>query len=85
MKLSDEDKQLLKVSVLNRIELLGLWERIHNPDSKLVEFDQFKNEAGFNHFVLSPKKWIESTNAIGLLSKSGRYGGSFAHVDNDGK
>ena len=45
MKLSDEDKQLLKVSVLNRIELLGLWERIHNPDFKLVEFDQFRNEA----------------------------------------
>ena len=65
----------------NTIELLGLWERIHNPDFKLVEFDQFRSEAGFNHFVLSPKKWIESTNAIGLLSKSGRYGGTFAHVD----
>ncbi len=65
----------------NTIELLGLWERIHNPDFKLVEFDQFKNEAGYNHFVLSPKKWIESTNAIGLISKSGRYGGTFAHVD----
>jgi len=65
----------------NTIELLGLWERIHNPAFKLVEFDQFKNEAGFNHFVLSPKKWIESTHAIGLLSKSGRTGGTFAHVD----
>ncbi len=65
----------------NTIELLGLWEKLHNPDFKLVEFDQFKNEAGYNHFVLSPQKWIETTNAIGLQSKSGRYGGTFAHVD----
>lgn len=64
----------------NTIELLGLWERIHNPDVKLVEFNQFGNEAGSNHFVLSPKKWIECTNAIGLLSKSGRYGDTLAHV-----
>ena len=65
----------------NTIELLGLWEKLNNPDFKLVEFDQFKNEAGFNHFVLSPRKWIESTQAIGLQSKSGRYGGTYAHVD----
>jgi len=65
----------------NAIELLGLWEKLYNPDFKLVEFDQFRNEAGFNYFVLSPKKWIETTNAIGLLSKSGRYGGTFAHKD----
>jgi hypothetical protein len=65
----------------NTIELLGLWEKLHNPEFKLVEFDQFKNEAGYNHFVLSPLKWISSTNAIGLQSKSGRYGGTFAHVD----
>ncbi|MCP4460880.1 MAG: KilA-N domain-containing protein [Cytophagales bacterium] len=65
----------------NTIELLGLWEKLHNPDFKLVEFDQFKNEAGYNHFVLSPRKWIETTNAIGLQSKSGRYGGTFAHAD----
>lgn len=63
------------------IELLGLWEKLYNPDFKLVEFDQFKNEAGANYFVLSPKKWIETTNAIGLISKSGRYGGTFAHKD----
>ena len=55
----------------NTIELLGLWEKLHNSNFKLVEFDQFKSEAGFNHFVLSPKKWIETTNAIGLNSKSG--------------
>lgn len=65
----------------NTIELLGLWEKLHNPDFKLVEFDQFKNEAGYNHFVLSPQKWIESTHAIGIQSKSGRYGGTFAHID----
>jgi len=65
----------------NTIELLGLWEKLYNPNFKLVEFDQFKDEAGFNHFVLSPKKWIETTNAIGLQSKSGRYGGTFAHKD----
>ena len=65
----------------NTIELLGLWEKLNNPDFKLVEFDQFKNEAGFNHFVLSPKKWIEATHATGLQSKSGRYGGTYAHVD----
>ncbi|MFP4265715.1 MAG: KilA-N domain-containing protein [Desulfonatronovibrionaceae bacterium] len=63
------------------IDLLGLWEKLNNPDFKLVEFDQFRFEAGENAFVLSPKKWIESTNAIGLISKSGRYGGTFAHKD----
>jgi hypothetical protein len=65
----------------NTIELLGLWEKLHNPDFKLVEFDGFKNEAGLNHFVLSPKLWIEKTNAIGLTSKSGRHGGTYAHKD----
>ncbi len=65
----------------NTIELLGLWEKLHNPDFKLVEFDQFRNEAGYNHFVLSPQKWIEKTNAIGIISKSGRYGGTYAHKD----
>jgi hypothetical protein len=65
----------------NTIELLGLWERIHNPEFKQVEFDLFLSEAGYNHFVLSPQKWIESTNAIGMTSKSGRNGGTFAHAD----
>jgi len=65
----------------NTIELLGLWEKLNNPGFKLVEFDQFRNEAGYNHFVLSPKKWIEITNAIGLKSKSGKYGGTYAHKD----
>ena len=65
----------------NTIELLGLWEKLNNADFKLVEFDQFRKEAGYNHFVLSPQKWINTTNAIGLQSKSGRYGGTFAHID----
>lgn len=63
------------------IEFLGLWEKLNNPDFKLVDFDQFRNEAGANYFVLSPQKWIESTKAIGMVSKSGRYGGSYAHTD----
>ncbi len=63
------------------IEFLGLWEKINNPGFKLVEFDQFRNQAGTNAFVLSPQKWIETTNAIGLFSKSGKYGGAFAHKD----
>ena len=65
----------------NTIELLGLWERLNNPNFKQVEFDLFRNEAGFNHFVLSPQKWIDNTNAIGLKSKAGRYGGTYAHID----
>ena len=56
------------------IDYLGAWEQLNNPDFKLVEFDQFKSEAGTNAFVLSPQKWIESTNAIGLLSNSGAKG-----------
>ena len=63
------------------IEFLGLWESLNNSDFKLVEFDQFKNESGSNSFVLSPKKWIDSTNAIGIISRAGRYGGTYAHRD----
>ncbi len=63
------------------IEFLGLWEKLNNPVFKLVEFDQFRTDAGSNHFVLSPKKWIDITGAIGITSKSGRYGGTFAHQD----
>lgn len=65
----------------NTIELLGFWETIYNPDFKPVEFDGFRKQAGLNSFVMTPKKWIESTNAIGITSKSGRYGGTFAHKD----
>jgi hypothetical protein len=64
------------------LNFIGLWEQMHNSNFKLVEFDQFRNEAGNNSFVLSPQKWIEKTGAIGMISKSGRYGGgTYAHKD----
>lgn len=63
------------------VEFLGLWEQLHNPNFKPIEFDRFRKEAGYNAFTLSPQKWIENTNAIGIVSKSGRYGGTFAHSD----
>ena len=65
----------------NTIELLGFWETIYNPNFKPVEFDGFRKQAGLNSFVMTPKRWIESTNAIGIVSKAGRYGGTFAHKD----
>ena len=65
----------------NTIELLGFWETIYNPDFKPLEFEGFRKQAGLNSFVLTPKKWIETTCAIGINSKSGRYGGTFAHKD----
>lgn len=63
------------------IEFLGLWEKLSNPDFKPLEFERFRSEAGSNYFVLSPQRWIESTHAIGIISKSGRYGGTYAHQD----
>ena len=63
------------------IEFLGLWEKLSNPDFKPLEFERFRSEAGSNYFVLSPQRWIEFTHAIGLVSKSGRYGGTYAHKD----
>jgi len=63
------------------IQFLGLWEQLHNSDFKPLEFEGFKNDAGLNVFSLSPKKWIKTTNAVGIVSKSGRYGGTFAHID----
>lgn len=63
------------------IEFLGLWEKLNNPNFKPIEFDRFRNEAGSNYFVLSPKRWIDDVSAIGITSKSGRYGGTFAHTD----
>ena len=63
------------------IEFLGLWESMNNINFKPIEFDRFKNKAGSNAFTLSPQKWIEKTNAIGIVCKSGRYGGTFAHSD----
>ncbi len=63
------------------IEFLGTWETMYNPDFNVVEFDHFKMEAGLPTFVLSPKQWAEKTGAIGIISKSGRYGGTYAHRD----
>lgn len=66
----------------NTIELLGFWEKMYNPNFNPIEFEGFKKQAGLNSFVLTPKQWIERTSAIGVVSKSGRYGGgTFAHKD----
>lgn len=65
----------------NTVEFLGIWEQLNNPDFKPLEFDRFMKEAGLNRFSLSPTKWVEATNAIGLYSKAGRGGGTFAHKD----
>ena len=65
----------------DNIQFLGLWESMHNLNFKHIEFDRFKMESGSNAFTLSPHKWIEKTSAIGIISKSGRYGGTFAHSD----
>ncbi len=63
------------------IEFIGLWEQLNNPSFNSIEFDGFKNEAGSNSFSLTPKRWVEATHAVGLVSKAGRYGGTFAHRD----
>ena len=65
----------------NTIEFFGIWEQLNNQDFKPVEFDGFKKQAGLNSFTLTPKQWIEKTGAIGLVSKFGRYGGTYAHKD----
>lgn len=79
----DEHKDVVKNWMRNKntIAFLGLWEKLNNHDFKGVEFDSFLQNAGFNAFVLPPQKWIEKTNAIGLISKSGNNGGTFAHKD----
>jgi hypothetical protein len=63
------------------IEFCGLWKQLNNPDFKSIEFDAFKNDSGSNSFALTPQKWIDATHAKGIISKSGRYGGTFAHRD----
>jgi hypothetical protein len=65
----------------NTVEYLGLWETLNNPGFKGVEFDTFRKESGLNSFNLTPRKWIEATNAIGIISKAGRNGGTYAHKD----
>ena len=63
------------------ISYLGVWENLHNPDFKSIEFDAIKNASGTNRFILTAKEWIERTGAIGIIAKSGRYGGTYAHKD----
>ena len=63
------------------IEFMGVWEQIHNPEFNITEFGYIKNQSGSNGFVLSAKQWIDQTNAIGLIAKTGRYGGTYAHKD----
>lgn len=80
---SDDPNAVIQNWIRNRstIEYLGLWETIFNPDFNAAEFETFRTSAGSNSFTMSPKKWIESTNAIGIESKAGRYGGTFANYD----
>ena len=66
---------------INTIDYIGLWEKIHNQDFNLVEFDQIKTEYGRNPFAMSPTQWIKRTNAIGIISKGGRYIGTYGHPD----
>ncbi len=63
------------------IEFMGLWEKMHNPDFNVTEFRNIRNESGSNGFILLSKNWINKTNAIGIVAKAGRYGGTFAHKD----
>jgi len=74
---------IIKNWIRNRgtIEFIGTWEQIHNPGFKVVEFDHFRMNAGLTSFVLSPGRWIEKTDAKGMVVKSGRYGGTYAHKD----
>ena len=80
---SKEANEIIRNWLRNRntIEFLELWEQLNNKDFKPVEFDGFKKEAGLNSFTMSPNKWVNSTNAIGIISKPGRYGGTYAHPD----
>ena len=80
---SDDPTGVIQNWMRNRdvIEFLGLWESLHNPNFNPLEFEGFRNQSGANAFTMSPKKWIDATRAIGIISKSGRYGGTFAHSD----
>ena len=80
----DDPRFVIRNWMRNRdtVEFLGIWETLYNPNFKRAGFDTFRNEAGKNSFVISPEKWIENTNAIGIITKRGRYGsGTFAHSD----
>ena len=80
---SERSDYILQNWLRNRstIEFIGLWEQLNNPIFNSIEFDGIKNLSGSNSFSLTPKRWIESTYAIGIISKTGRYGGTYAHKD----
>ena len=75
---SDEPNAVIANWLRNRntIEYLGIWEQLYNPNFKPTEFEGFRRQAGLNAFTLSPKKWIDATNAVGIIAKSGSYGGT---------
>ena len=79
----DRSDYILQNWLRNRstLDFIGLWEQFNNPIFNSIEFDGIKNLSGSNSFSITPKRWIESTNAIGIVSKTGRYGGTFAHKD----
>lgn len=80
---SDEPDSIIANWMRNRntVEFLGIWETLNNPDFNPLEFEGIRKQAGLNAFLLSPKKWTETTGAIGIFSKAGRYGGTYAHKD----
>lgn len=82
-KNTDEPRFVIQNWMRNRntLEFIGLWEVLNNPKFNRVQFDTFRNESGLNRFTMTPSKWIESTQAIGIVSKAGRYGGTYAHYD----
>ena len=83
LKDSDNPRYIIQNWLRNRntIEFLGVWESLYNPYFNRVEFDAFRSQAGLNSFVMTPQKWVESTRAIGIISKAGRYGGTYAHKE----
>lgn len=83
LKDSDNPRYIIQNWLRNRntIEFLGVWESLYNPAFNRVEFDAFRSQAGLNSFVMTPQKWVESTRAIGIISKAGRYGGTYAHKE----
>ena len=83
IKDSDNPRYIIQNWLRNRntIEFLGVWETLYNPNFNRVEFDAFRSQAGLNSFVMTPQKWVDATNAIGIVSKAGRYGGTYAHKE----
>lgn len=82
-KNSDDPRFVIQNWMRNRntLEYIGIWEILNNPNFNRVQFDSFRNESGLNRFTMTPQKWIDGTNAVGIVSKSGRYGGTYAHYD----